>query len=45
MDSLIFEMEKLLASGREDCDIQDIIGKKKNNNNIYIYIIWNELWL
>lgn len=29
MDALIFEMEKLLASGKEGCDIQDIIGKNK----------------
>jgi len=28
MDALIIEMEKLLASDRKDCDVQDIIGKK-----------------
>lgn len=33
MDSIISEMEKLLTSGRENCDIQGIIGK----NNICIY--------
>ncbi|XP_026808525.1 interaptin-like [Rhopalosiphum maidis] len=32
MDSIISEMEKLLLSGREDCNIQDIIGESAGKN-------------
>ncbi|KAE9540857.1 hypothetical protein AGLY_004102 [Aphis glycines] len=32
VDSLISEMEKLLVSGREDCNIQDIIGDSAGKN-------------
>lgn len=35
MDLLISEMEKLLVLGRDDCDIQDIIGK-----NVFYFIIY-----
>lgn len=34
MDLLISEMEKLLVLDREDCDIQDIIGK-----NVFYFIL------
>lgn len=32
MELLISEMEKLLVSGREDCNIQDIIGESAGKN-------------
>jgi len=36
MDSLISEMEQLLLCGREDCNIQDIIGNYKYHSNCQI---------
>lgn len=38
MDALIIEMEKLLASDRNGCDVQDIIGKKKLHVPTYLLL-------